>query len=1189
MKAQFAIAVQRWNDAFPNFQFLETVSAGTPVYLTLNGEDEDDDNDGVPDVEDADDDNVGRSNVMSSVNENCQLQVLSINIVYKSATFDSTDDVYGSGIAIILHELGHALGLMHTWDSYSIMGTHYTHFNTHLTGGASGSLKGIHYMPGIDATAGAASLYGRTPGTEVGVTFMDFSGLFSNTGGSAGGYAIHMRVPQSAPIYYIDQAYGVFDQYNADGNHNFNANFLYENYSDSPKSVWLDFYLSDNEAISEQDRYLASASFEMGPGWTKVPVDVQLPNDLSTGRGYYLGVKISVSEPELTDKNNTSFIPIYIRNGRPLAYPMFMTGKFGQATAIPVPTASIPQSFAVVRAPAEGSTYFNPFLPVPFTYTPRTGFHGSDMFEYHVWNKYGVSYDQFYYVHVPAPIAEVTAIYQKVYGRNPSGAELDSTLTSIKDERLTLTKAEEKVINTLYLEVLGRPATNEEIAQGLAYKGTEPLIVSVSMKPKASCGSIPDGSSAQRLKYQSGSVPYDQRCVSETQTAVCSKGVLGPWSGTFTYDNCTVAAPLACGATPHNGIESRVMYQTASVAAGATCVTETQTKTCSNGQFGSFTGTYTNASCAETRYKYSFVSVSGTCQMETQIRTATGGAYGVWSGTYTLDSCVESRTRYQAATVPAGSSCVSQVQTRTFSSGNISAWTGTYVNASCTVQSTLDSDGDGVADGSDRCPGENDALIASKWVDKDLDGFWVKLINQCPSAPGLAAAKSLLKTSGDPYAIDDNDSLLAKNYDKTMITITDTAAVDFDLDGVLNENHSVYLIANPYQWLDFASKCSSNTGVLSACSKKLKLVQDIDMSSISMAEPGHAEIKAACDMNSDGDTIDASDKKCLELSSTKYLASAPENSTWFTGMIDGSGYRFSNLRVNLPATDEVGALVRSPWGAVIRDIHLDKISVNGRNKVGAVAGWFDGGVLKGISTRGHVKGRAHVGGVAGEVNASDSSGYPLRKVSVLLNLATVQSTYNDLCGVGGVFGVAGGEYPGISMDQLANHGEVQAGSCVWVAGMVGLQGNGAKISDSYNIGRITGRLAVGGISGLETNTAKGVNNVYSTGSIVGGTSAGFIVGEHQSTLALTGFYLSTATISGGNDGVGVGANSNTVAKTAAQLKALATFPTATWSISTAGTSTLWYIEPGSSYPGLSALKSLYEPCPATSALPGKCP
>ncbi len=361
------------------------------------------------------------------------------------------------------------------------------------------------------------------------------------------------------------------------------------------------------------------------------------------------------------------------------------------------------------------------------------------------------------------------------------------------------------------------------------------------------------------------------------------------------------------------------------------------------------------------------------------------------------------------------------------------------------------------------------------------------------------------------------------------------------------------------------------------------------MSSINLAEPGHAEIKSVCDMNSDGDTVDAGDKKCLELSSTKYLASAPERSTWFTGVIDGSGYKFSNLRVNLPTLDQVGALVRAPWGAVIRDTHLDKISVNGRDRVGAVSGWFDGGVLKGVTTRGHVKGRARVGGVAGEVNASDTAGYPLRKVSVLMNLATVQSTYNDLCGVGGVFGVAGGDYPAISMDQLANHGEVQAGSCVWVAGVVGLQGNGAKISDSYNLGRIAGRLAVGGISGLETNTAKGVNNVYSTGSIVAVTSGGFIVGEHQSTLALKGFYLNTATISGGNDGVGVGVNSNTAAKTAVQLKTQSTFPSTIWSISTAGTSTLWYIEPNVSYPGLSALKTFYEACPAIGALPGKCP
>lgn len=54
----------------------------------------------------------------------------------------------------------------------------------------------------------------------------------------------------------------------------------------------------------------------------------------------------------------------------------------------------------------------------------------------------------------------------------------------------------------------------------------------------------------------------------------------------------------ASGTVAHGGFDSRVRYQTSSVPYGSTCVSETQTRTCTDGQWSLFDGTYTEPTCA---------------------------------------------------------------------------------------------------------------------------------------------------------------------------------------------------------------------------------------------------------------------------------------------------------------------------------------------------------------------------------------------------------------------------------------------------------------------------------------------------------------------------------------------------------------------------------------------------------------
>ncbi len=55
-----------------------------------------------------------------------------------------------------------------------------------------------------------------------------------------------------------------------------------------------------------------------------------------------------------------------------------------------------------------------------------------------------------------------------------------------------------------------------------------------------------------------------------------------------------------CGSVAHGTNEERVRYQSEAVAQGSTCMSETQTRTCQNGTFSAWTGTFTHETCEAT-------------------------------------------------------------------------------------------------------------------------------------------------------------------------------------------------------------------------------------------------------------------------------------------------------------------------------------------------------------------------------------------------------------------------------------------------------------------------------------------------------------------------------------------------------------------------------------------------------------
>jgi len=237
----------------------------------------------------------------------------------------------------------------------------------------------------------------------------------------------------------------------------------------------------------------------------------------------------------------------------------------------------------------------------------------------------------------------------------------------------------------------------------------------------AACDDIASGAVSTRIRYQSEHAPYGSTCASEQQSATCERGVLGAWTGSYVFETCSAQAPAACGSTAHGASEQRVRYSTSSVPFGSACAFETQTAVCSNGSFGTWSGSFTFAACSvgpaascdgsphgavqeRTRYSAASVPYGETCPKQLQTRSCNDGVWTTWTGStgaYVHEACetalpadcggtahggVESRLRYKDGSVAFGGTCASEIQTRVCSNGTFSTWSGSYENYSCSVQ-----------------------------------------------------------------------------------------------------------------------------------------------------------------------------------------------------------------------------------------------------------------------------------------------------------------------------------------------------------------------------------------------------------------------------------------------------------------------------------------------------------------------
>ncbi|HVJ18571.1 MAG TPA: hypothetical protein VM686_24290 [Polyangiaceae bacterium] len=240
---------------------------------------------------------------------------------------------------------------------------------------------------------------------------------------------------------------------------------------------------------------------------------------------------------------------------------------------------------------------------------------------------------------------------------------------------------------------------------------------SCGMDAALACGEIGHAAVQHRVRYEAELVPFGAECEQEIQSALCNNGELGEWTGSFSYEECIVGSAVDCTDASHGATKERIRFATATVPFGQECQQEIQTAVCENGSFSPWSGSYTFQVCTvdapadcdggahgtsrqRVRYADASVSYGESCVQETQTQDCSNGTWSAWTGSYDNPSCSvgaaascggvahgdsESRVRYESAEVAYGSDCVSEQQSRTCDNGTWGSWTGSYTFDACSV------------------------------------------------------------------------------------------------------------------------------------------------------------------------------------------------------------------------------------------------------------------------------------------------------------------------------------------------------------------------------------------------------------------------------------------------------------------------------------------------------------------------
>ena len=277
--------------------------------------------------------------------------------------------------------------------------------------------------------------------------------------------------------------------------------------------------------------------------------------------------------------------------------------------------------------------------------------------------------------------------------------------------------------------------------------------------------------------------------------------------------------------------------------------------------------------------------------------------------------------------------------------------------------------------------------------------------------------------------------------------------------------------------------------------------------------------------------------------------------TPFTGVFDGDNHTI--LHVTITGVSHLGLIGNLESGAMITDVRLEAVDVNGTGEnIGGLVG-YNGGSIRGGSSTGRVSGRSAVGGCVGRNGLIFS---PSHMTSCYSNVTITGRT-----AVGGLVG-----YNLCNITASYSTGAVDGEGVV--GGLVGH--NLGLIANSRSVCSVFGHNRVGGFIGsngynprVDTflgPTPGSIANCYSAGSVSGmGWSVGGFVGENSLGEAMNSFWdMDTSGQTESDGGTGL---------TTTEMQTGITFLYAGWDFveeTTNGTEDIWWILEGQDYPRL---------------------
>ena len=169
----------------------------------------------------------------------------------------------------------------------------------------------------------------------------------------------------------------------------------------------------------------------------------------------------------------------------------------------------------------------------------------------------------------------------------------------------------------------------------------------------------------------------------------------------------------------------------------------------------------------------------------------------------------------------------------------------------------------------------------------------------------------------------------------------------------------------------------------------------------------------------------------------------------FTGVFNGNGFTIRNMTMTTNTSHSYKGLFGVINGAVIKNVTLDNVKIQGDQQIGSIAGHAAGSSqIINCSSSGSVVGSKHTGGIVGYM---------------LPNQALIKDCY----------------FEGSVSGHLA------------IGGLVGYMGGIGTIEDSYNLAHVNGYAGIGGIVGDASNVT--IRTCYNSGKITGNSTSGGIV------------------------------------------------------------------------------------------------